>query len=227
MSILSSESSLRDVFFTNPHLMITQPQGFAAALVVLITRASQSRQHDKSELPKVSSLVPFTNKLFEAPHHPSFLQLLINCLDHNTSSFIFQCTPSSLWQGVNITESLRVLIWSIYVLFIDARSGSFWLGDVDFLLIVDLEVVHDESREFNRSAHQIIKGFCRINGFLRLFRFGKPVTFRCNLSLGFFIIIAQKTDVKSRSVDGGLVASVVGGGVGVDRGGGGVKVGDD
>ncbi|GKE20294.1 hypothetical protein Tco_1431806 [Tanacetum coccineum] len=32
-----------------------------------------------------------------------------------------------------------------------------------------------------------------------------------------------KTDTKSGSVDGGFVASVVGGGVGVDCGGGGVK----
>ncbi|GJS28301.1 hypothetical protein Tco_0488921 [Tanacetum coccineum] len=35
------------------------------------------------------------------------------------------------------------------------------------------------------------------------------------------------TDAKSGSVDGGFIASVVGGGVGVDCGGGGVKDGID
>ncbi|GKD22119.1 hypothetical protein Tco_1223822, partial [Tanacetum coccineum] len=37
----------------------------------------------------------------------------------------------------------------------------------------------------------------------------------------------RATDAKSGSVDGGFVASVVGGGVGVDCGGGGVKDGID
>ncbi|GJT26822.1 hypothetical protein Tco_0907097 [Tanacetum coccineum] len=46
---------------------------FTAALAILITGASQSRQHGKSE------------------------PLLVNRLDHDISSFIFQCAPSSLW----------------------------------------------------------------------------------------------------------------------------------
>nr|GEX36255.1 hypothetical protein [Tanacetum cinerariifolium] len=140
--------------------------GFAAALAVLITGASQSRQHGKSEQSEVSSVASPTNKLFEAPHHPSFLQLLVNRLDHDFSSFLFQCTPSSLWQGVNINESLRVLIWSVWIIFSDVGSGSFWLGDIDFLL---------------------------------------------------------KTNAKLGSANGGFVALVVGGGVGVDCGGEGVK----
>ncbi|GKB72127.1 hypothetical protein Tco_0933539 [Tanacetum coccineum] len=37
----------------------------------------------------------------------------------------------------------------------------------------------------------------------------------------------EKTNAKFRSADGGFVASVVGGGVGVDCGGGGVKDGND
>ncbi|GKC35186.1 hypothetical protein Tco_1047570 [Tanacetum coccineum] len=119
-------------------------QGFAAALAVLITGASQSRQHGKSEPLEVSSVVPSTNKLFVAPHHPYFFQLLVKRLDHDISSFLFQCTPSSLWHvlhsdilcdGVNINESLRVLIWSVWVPFPDVGFGSFWLGDVDLLLI--------------------------------------------------------------------------------------------
>nr|GEW26277.1 protein NYNRIN-like [Tanacetum cinerariifolium] len=40
-----------------------------------------------------------------------------------------------LCEGVNINESLRVLIWSVRVLFLDAVSGSSWLGEVDFLLV--------------------------------------------------------------------------------------------
>nr|GFD43979.1 hypothetical protein [Tanacetum cinerariifolium] len=39
------------------------------------------------------------------------------------------------------------------------------------------------------------------------------------------LLLNWKTDAKSRSVDGGFVASVIGGGVGVDCGGGGVKDG--
>nr|GEV47694.1 hypothetical protein [Tanacetum cinerariifolium] len=42
-------------------------------------------------------------------------------------------------EGVNIVESLKVLIWSVWVLFLDVRSGSFWLGDVDLLLVLDVE----------------------------------------------------------------------------------------
>ncbi|GJZ77566.1 hypothetical protein Tco_0642238 [Tanacetum coccineum] len=63
--------------------------------------------------PEVSSVVPSTNKLFETPHQPSFFQLLVNCLDHDISSFLLQCTPSSLWQ----------------VSFPDAGYGSLWVGD--------------------------------------------------------------------------------------------------
>nr|GEU97424.1 ribonuclease H-like domain-containing protein [Tanacetum cinerariifolium] len=36
--------------------------------------------------------------------------------------------------GVNINESLRVLIWSVWVLFPDVGSCSFWLDDIDLLL---------------------------------------------------------------------------------------------
>nr|GFA02242.1 hypothetical protein [Tanacetum cinerariifolium] len=85
--------------------------------------------------PEVSSVVPSTNKLFEAPHHLSFLQLLVNFLDHDIGLFLFQCTPSSLWQGDSINESLRVLIWSVWVLFPDVKSGGFLLGYVDILLV--------------------------------------------------------------------------------------------
>ncbi|GKC39254.1 hypothetical protein Tco_1051638, partial [Tanacetum coccineum] len=69
--------------------------------------------------PEISSVVPSTNKLFETPHQPSFFQLLVNRLDHDISSFLLQCTPSSLWQ----------------VPFPDARFGGFWLSDVDLLLV--------------------------------------------------------------------------------------------
>ncbi|GJR54442.1 putative reverse transcriptase domain-containing protein [Tanacetum coccineum] len=74
-----------------------------------------------------SDKVSLTNKLFEASYHPSFLQLLVNRLDHDISFFLFQCTLSSLWQ--------RVLIWSVWVPFPDVGFGSFWLGDVDLLLV--------------------------------------------------------------------------------------------
>ncbi|GJV04437.1 hypothetical protein Tco_1338006 [Tanacetum coccineum] len=58
------------------------------------------------KLLEVSSVVPSTNKLFKAPHHPSFFQLLVNCLDHDISSFLFQCTPSSLWWGVRLGDEV-------------------------------------------------------------------------------------------------------------------------
>ncbi|GJV73384.1 retrovirus-related pol polyprotein from transposon TNT 1-94 [Tanacetum coccineum] len=74
------------------------------------------------------------------------MELLVNPLDHDINSFLFQCTPSSPWQihsdrinlvfsGVNINESLRVLIWSVWVPFPDAEFGSFWFGFVDLLLV--------------------------------------------------------------------------------------------
>ncbi|GJX02079.1 hypothetical protein Tco_0185992 [Tanacetum coccineum] len=46
---------------------------------------------------------------------------LVNCLDHDMSSFLFQCSPSSLWQ-------------SEWVPFSEVGSGSFRLGDVDLLV---------------------------------------------------------------------------------------------
>nr|GEZ74168.1 hypothetical protein [Tanacetum cinerariifolium] len=46
----------------------------------------------------------------------------------------------------------RVLIWSLWVPFLDAEFGSFWPGDVDLFL-----AIYDECREVYRSAHQFIK----------------------------------------------------------------------
>nr|GEU68915.1 hypothetical protein [Tanacetum cinerariifolium] len=62
--------------------------------------------------PEVSFVVPPTNKLFKAPHHPSFLQLLVSSLDHDTSSILFACTPSSLWQVApksNMSTIIRLI----------------------------------------------------------------------------------------------------------------------
>nr|GEV82512.1 xylulose kinase-1 [Tanacetum cinerariifolium] len=88
-------------------------RGFAAVLAVLVTRASQSRQHDtlvklpmdirlKINLENQSSEVSFvestTNKFLQTSHHPPFLKELVDVFDHVMSSFILQCAPSSLWQ---------------------------------------------------------------------------------------------------------------------------------
>ncbi|GJW12863.1 hypothetical protein Tco_1578690 [Tanacetum coccineum] len=122
---------------------------FAAALAVLNTGVSQSRQHDKSEL------------------------LLIDHLDHDAGPFSVQVTPSSLWQVIHtqagsnimknpsnrcecavtelvkfirahqpvslelilIDDSLRVFVCSVWCHFGDVRSESLRLGEIKFFLV--------------------------------------------------------------------------------------------
>ncbi|GKB31325.1 hypothetical protein Tco_0870726 [Tanacetum coccineum] len=126
--------------------------------------------------PEVSFVVPSTNKPFEAPHHPSFFQLLVNRLDHDISSFLFQCTPSSLWQllhsdilcdGVNINDSLRVLIWSVWAPFPDAGFGSFGFGDVDFLMVTfDSQLKIFDSLLNNQASGEHSQCYCEVGNII-------------------------------------------------------------
>ncbi|GJT17222.1 retrovirus-related pol polyprotein from transposon TNT 1-94 [Tanacetum coccineum] len=66
-------------------------QGFTAALAVLITGASQSRQHGMSEpQSKVFPVFSTTNELFQALHDSSIQHLLIVGFDHDAGPLMIQ-----------------------------------------------------------------------------------------------------------------------------------------
>nr|GEU50275.1 hypothetical protein [Tanacetum cinerariifolium] len=78
-----------------------------------------------------------TNKLHIKTIKDSFT-ILKNQLDRVSQQHL----PFSLSEhlkadstGVNINKSLRVLVWSVWVLFLDFIFGSFWLGYIDLLLV--------------------------------------------------------------------------------------------
>ncbi|GJZ37744.1 reverse transcriptase domain-containing protein [Tanacetum coccineum] len=87
--------------------------------------------------------------------------------------------------------------------------------------------VRQKPLEFQVGDHVILKVSPR-KGVIRFKKRGKlNPRLDTSFSKAETLLLNWKTDVKSGSTDGGFVASVVGGGVGVDCGGGGVKDGID
>ncbi|GJR49863.1 hypothetical protein Tco_1400384 [Tanacetum coccineum] len=147
----------------NTSLLQERRTGFAAALAVLITGASQSRQHDtlvrlpmdirlkidlENQSHEVISVFSPSNELFQIPHQSPLKQPLIDRLDHDAGPFSVQVTSSPFWQIFypqvvrNIMkhisdryDTLRVLVCSVWGHFGDVISESLKLGNIKFLLV--------------------------------------------------------------------------------------------
>ncbi|GJT53129.1 hypothetical protein Tco_0988183 [Tanacetum coccineum] len=103
---------------------------------------------------------------------------LVNRPDHDMSSFLFQCTLSSLWQFicahqpvsllvVEINESSRVLIWSEWVPFSKAESGSFRLGNFDLLLVTfNSELKIFDSLLNNQASGEHSQCYCEVGNII-------------------------------------------------------------
>nr|GEX32628.1 hypothetical protein [Tanacetum cinerariifolium] len=116
-----NEGNTKEVSVTEDVEYLNTHKGFTAALAILITEASQSRQHDKSE--------PISYYLPDYAVNPCSAFL---CLDTLVRLPIDMRLKIDLENHIN--ESLRDLIWSVCVLFPDVESCSIMLGDVDLLL---------------------------------------------------------------------------------------------
>ncbi|GKD91791.1 hypothetical protein Tco_1371628 [Tanacetum coccineum] len=68
---------------------------------------------------------------------------------------------------VDINESLRVLIWSEWVPFFEARSGSFRLGDVDLLLVTfNSELKIFDSLLNNQASGEHSQCYCEVGNII-------------------------------------------------------------
>ncbi|GJZ36212.1 hypothetical protein Tco_0582029 [Tanacetum coccineum] len=121
---------------------------------------------------EVSSVGSTTDEFLQTPHHPSFLQQLVDVFDREMSSFLFQAALPSLWKFVDahqpvppdvvdINESLRVFVWSVRVPFSEIMSCSIRLGDVDlFLITFNSKLKIFDSPLNNQTSGIILSGLC-------------------------------------------------------------------
>ncbi|GJS68226.1 hypothetical protein Tco_0682791 [Tanacetum coccineum] len=86
-------------------IVIREELGFTAALAVLITGASQSRQHDTLvRLPiDIRLKIDLENQLVCQDAN------VIDRLDHDAGPFFFQVTPSSLWQVIHTQAGSNIM----------------------------------------------------------------------------------------------------------------------
>nr|GEW43440.1 hypothetical protein [Tanacetum cinerariifolium] len=85
-------------------LTLRNKEGFAAALSVLVTEASQSRQHGRSESGFAAALSVLVTEASQSRQHgrSESQSELVDVLDHEISSFLFQFAPSSLWKVLHV-----------------------------------------------------------------------------------------------------------------------------
>ncbi|GJY54592.1 reverse transcriptase domain-containing protein [Tanacetum coccineum] len=138
-----TSSCEHDVVIFNTLSLQERHTGFAVALAVFITGASQSRQHD------ILVRLPIDIRLKIDLENQS---LLIDRLDHDAGSFPVKFTPCSFWQVIRLQAGSNIMKnpsnrceCAITELFGDVRSESLRLGDIKFLLVAfdsQLKVFH-------------------------------------------------------------------------------------
>ncbi|GJX92928.1 putative reverse transcriptase domain-containing protein [Tanacetum coccineum] len=112
--------------------------GFAAALAVLITRASQSRQHASFEVSSMKVTYAFASS-WAIPLGVSFSSTSIAC--HHSRGLIVACLVANLLKVSTSNETWTVVVqraliadclWSSFGY---VRPECLWLGDIELLLV--------------------------------------------------------------------------------------------
>nr|GEU65467.1 hypothetical protein [Tanacetum cinerariifolium] len=134
-------------------------KGFTAVLAVLIIEASQSRQHGKSK--STLGLSNLTIGMSMA------LVLVVDAVYFLSVHPAFRYSRSLLKK--KLVRTVR-----------RPRDSCKGRGLFSFVEFTDLETVHSKGREFDKSAHQIIKGVEGLGGFLNQSYFGVASSLGCS-----------------------------------------------